>query len=74
MKSMILSVVVCLLLCQCETVSSPSDRRLSMTDSGLSPAERERGARNRALSKDRNDPLSKIHTNDGTVGVSIMEF
>ena len=74
MKNLTLPVMVCLLLCQCETVSSPSDRRLSLTDSGLSPAERERAARNRALSGDRNDPLSKVHTNNGAVGVSVLEF
>ncbi len=74
MKNVIFPVMVCLLLCQCETVSSPSDRRLSLTDSGLSPAERERAARNRALSGDRNDPLSKVHTNNGAVGVSVLEF
>ncbi len=74
MKSMILSVMLCLLLCQCETVSSPSDRRLSLTDSGLSPEERERAARNRTMSTDRNDPMSKVHTNDGAVGLSVLEF
>lgn len=74
MKSMFLPVISCLFLCQCESVSSPSDRRLSLTDSGLSPAERERAARNRALSRDRNDPLSKVHTNNGAVGVSVLEF
>lgn len=74
MKPLISSMAVCLLLCQCETVTSPSDRRDSLTNSGLSPSEREDAAKNRRLSEDTTDPMNKVHSRDGAVGVSVMEF
>ncbi len=74
MKPYLFAAASCLLLCQCETVTSPSDRRASLTNSGLSPSEREEAAKNRRLSDDTTDPMNKVHSRDGAVGVSVMEF
>ena len=74
MKSLCVGVSACLLLCQCETVTSPSDPRPSLTDSGLSPAERVRAEKNRPLSSDPADPMNKVRTDDGAVSVSVMQF
>ncbi len=74
MKSLIFPAAACLLLCQCETVTSPSDHRPSLTESGLSPAEREGAERNRPLSADPTDPLNKVRTHENAVGVNVMEF
>lgn len=63
-----------LLLCQCETVTSPSDNRPSLTESGLSPTERVRAEKNRPLSADPSDPMNKVRTADGAVGVSVLQF
>ena len=74
MKSLFMSLAGCLLLCQCETVSSPSDARPSLTDSGLSPSERVGAEKSRPLSSDPTDPLNKVRSADGAVGVSVMQF
>ena len=74
MKSFLFSAAVCLMLCQCETVPGPSDARPSLTDSGLSPSERERSERDRPLSADPTDPLNKVRSGDGAFGVNVMEF
>ena len=74
MKNLLMAAMVCLVFCQCETVSRPSDRRTSLTDSGLSPSERVRAARNRPLSSDPSDPLYKVRTTETGVGVSVFQF
>jgi len=74
MKSLIFPAAACLLICQCETVPGPSDARPSLTDSGLSPTEREVAEKNRPLSADPTDPLNKVRASDGSVGVSVMQF
>ena len=74
MKSNIFIAATCSLLCNCETVPSPSDARPSLTDSGLSPTEREVAEKNRPLSADPTDPLNKVRASDGSVGVSVMQF
>ena len=73
MNPLLLSATL-LLLCQCESMPVTPDRRPSLTDSGLSPAERVRAEKNRPLSTDPGDPLSKVRAQDGTVGVSVMQF
>jgi hypothetical protein len=74
MKKLLLLISVPGMLCQCETVTSPSDVRPSLTDSGLSPAERVRAEQNRPLSSDPTDPLHKVRAADGAVGVSVLQF
>ncbi len=74
MKPLVFPIAICLLLCQCETVPGPSDTGRSLTDSGLSPSERVRAAKNKPLSSDPSDPLHKVRTADGTVGVNVLQF
>jgi hypothetical protein len=74
MKNLLLLIFVPGLLCQCETVTSPSDVRPSLTDSGLSPAERVRAEKNRPLSADPSDPLHRVRAADGAVGLSVLQF
>ena len=74
MKPSLLLGLSALLFCQCESVSTPSERRTSLTDSGLSPAERVRDQKNRPVSDDPSDPLHKVHARDGTVGFNVLEF
>ncbi|MDB6069732.1 MAG: hypothetical protein JWL81_903 [Verrucomicrobiales bacterium] len=62
------------LFCQCESVSTPSSGGRSLTDSGLSPAERVRDQKNRPVSDDPSDPMHKVHAKDGTVGIKVLEF
>jgi len=64
----------CLLLCHCETVTSPSGRRTSLTQSGLTPSERVEADKNRPLSSDPTDPMNKVHARDGAVGYRLLEF
>jgi hypothetical protein len=74
MKKFLLLVSVPGLLCQCETVTSPSDHRPSLTESGLSPEERVQAEKDRPLSSDPSDPLNKVQTADGAVGLSVLQF
>ena len=74
MKRFFLAGLVGLMLCQCENVASPSARRASLVDSGLSPAERVRAAKHRPLSTDPGDPLSKVRAVDSGVAVSVLQF
>ncbi len=74
MKRFFLAGLVGLMLCQCENVASPAARRSSLVDSGLSPSERVRAAKNRPLSLDPKDPLSKMRAVDSGVAVSVLQF
>lgn len=74
MKRFFLVGLAGLMLCQCENVARPSARRTSLVDSGLSPAERVRAAKNRPLSQDPKDPWSKMRAVDSGVAVSVLQF
>lgn len=74
MKPFLMLGFSAVLLCQCESVSTPSSGRPSLTDSGLSPAERVRDQKNRPVSDDPSDPMHKVHAKDGTVGINVLEF
>jgi hypothetical protein len=73
-SALLLLSLSAVLLCQCETVTSPSDNRPSLTESGLSPTERVRAEKNRPLSADPSDPMHKVRAADGAVGVSVLQF
>lgn len=74
MKKLLLLAVIPTWFCQCEAVTSPSDPRPSLTDSGLSPAEREQAEKDKPLSADPSDPLHKVEAADGAVGLNVLQF